>query len=87
MPKTKKTKLAEPTAGGHTELSVLSEIARLLRILVGLSVRSTTKDQSQKEAILMLASVGCGHAEIASILGITPNSVGPALSRANRKKR
>jgi DNA-directed RNA polymerase specialized sigma24 family protein len=68
-----------------TELAVLQEMARLLQILVRLSLQNMRGDHSQKEMVLLLDSVGCGHAEIAELLGVTPNSVGPALSRARRK--
>ena len=69
-----------------TELAVLQELARLLQIQVRLSLQSMRGDRSQKEMVLLLDSVGCGHAEIAELLGVTPNSVGPTLSRARKER-
>lgn len=69
-----------------SEVSLLTEMTRLLQILVRLNLRAMRGDRSQSEMILLLDSVGCGHAEIADLLGVTSNSVGPVLSRARKKK-
>lgn len=87
MPKKRSSRAASQRSGRASEISLLSEMTRLLEILVRLNLQAMRKDHNQTEMILMLASVGCGHAEIAALLGITPNSVGPTLSRANRKKK
>jgi len=62
-------------------------MTRLLEVLVRLNLQGMRNERGQKEMVLMLDSIGCGHAEIAGLLGITPNSVGPTLSRANRRKK
>lgn len=87
MRRKKEGKAGEHREGQSTELSLLSKMTRLLEVLVRVNLQTIRNDRSQKEMILMLDSIGCGHAEIARLLGITPNSVGPALSRAKRGKK
>lgn len=69
-----------------TELSLLKEMTRLLRILVRVNLSALRGDRSQTDMIVLLHSLGCGHADIADLLGVKSNSVGPALSRAKKKK-
>ena len=85
MPKKSRIKTGARKAGGVSEISLLTEMTRLLEILVRLNLQTMRKDHNQKEMILMLDSVGCGGAEIADLLQITPNSIGPTLSRAKRR--
>lgn len=87
MPKEKTRRTSSPSTNEAGTISLLSEIAHLLEVLVRLNVQAMRKDRNQKEMVLLLAAIGCGHKEIADLLGITPNSVGPALSRANRKRK
>lgn len=87
MPKKKKSKGPKHTPEGNGEISLLTKIARLLEILVQLNLRSMGTERSQKDMVLTLDSAGCGHSEIATLLGINPNSVGPTLSRAKSKRK
>lgn len=87
MPRNRASRAASQRTGDPSEISLLGEMTRLLEILVRLNLQGMAKDRSQAEMILMLASAGCGHTEIAALLGITPNSVGPTLSRAKVKKK
>ena len=87
MRKEKTGRTGSPSASEADIISLLSEMTHLLELLVRLNIQAMREDRNQKEMVLMLAAIGCGHKEIADLLGITSNSVGPALSRANRKRK
>lgn len=86
MRKKKAGKARGERGGQSTESSLLSKMTRLLEVLVRLNLQAMRNDRGQKEMVLMLDAMGYGHAEIAGLLGITPNSVGPTLSRARSRR-
>jgi DNA-directed RNA polymerase specialized sigma24 family protein len=85
----KKTNHRKSGSEHDSELTLLRDINRSLQVLVGLTLESVRGERGQKDMVLLLDSIGCGHVEIADILGISRNSVGPALTRGRRatKKR
>jgi DNA-directed RNA polymerase specialized sigma24 family protein len=66
---------------------VLSRISRHLETLVRLNQQSLRAGRSQSEMIVLLGSMGCGQAEIADLLGTTPNTVNVTLYNAKKKKK
>jgi DNA-directed RNA polymerase specialized sigma24 family protein len=80
----KKIKRRKSNTDDDSELTLLKDVARSLKILVRIGLDNIRGDRNQKDMILLLDSIGCGHTEIAEILGISQNSVGPALSRGRR---
>jgi DNA-binding CsgD family transcriptional regulator len=64
------------------------DIANKLDLITRLLALNLVKDlKSQKERILMLASLGIGPTSIAEFLGTTVNTVNVALSKARKEKK
>ena len=70
-----------------TQISLLSEMTRLLGLLVRLNLQTMSADHNKTQMILILDSVGCGQSEIADLVGTTRNTVNVTLYSAKKKKR
>ncbi len=64
-------------------VDLLERAVRLLTVLVTRGLPS--EEQTQKDQILLLASVGMKPKEIADFLSTTPNTVSVALSTARKR--
>lgn len=65
----------------------LQGIARSLELLLKLKMQELKGERSQSEMILLLDSLGFKSGEIVKLLGASPATVHPLLSRAHRKKK
>ncbi len=68
---------------GSKEEEILQELRRISKILV----LTATKDQTQKDRITLLSSIGFEPKEIADLLGTTPNTVRVALVDIRKKAK
>jgi DNA-directed RNA polymerase specialized sigma24 family protein len=59
----------------------------LIDLQVRLKLREMSQNRSQKEMILLLGEIGISGGEIASLLGASPTTVHPTLSKARSKTR
>ena len=73
----RKGKLAEENGESRDPLKRLTDIAALLLV----------KGEGQEEKIETLAAVGYTPAEIAALIGSTPNTVSVTLYQARKKKK
>ena len=62
------------------------ELLVRLDALIKLTTISSMKDQTQKEKIVLLDSVGFGPKQISEILNTSSNTVNVALSNIRKKK-
>ncbi len=67
------------------ERELLVGLKRSLNLLLKLKIQEIRGDQSQKDLILLLDSLGCRPTEIAELLNTGVTSVNPVLSRSRRK--
>jgi DNA-directed RNA polymerase specialized sigma24 family protein len=70
-----------------TEIALLSEMTRLLGLLVRLNVQAMSANQNKTQTIVMLDSIGFGQTEIAGLVGTTRNTVNVTLYSAKKKKK
>lgn len=68
-------------------LEQLERISASLDLLIRLILEALQEDKSQKDRILYLNSAGVPPGRIAEILGTTPQTVYPTLSRARKHSR
>jgi DNA-directed RNA polymerase specialized sigma24 family protein len=69
----------------ENELATLQRVARLLEILVRLTLQGMKDARGQPGLISMLDEVGCGPSEIADLLSANTNTVNVSLYRAKRR--
>lgn len=68
---------------GPKEEEILQELRRISKLLVLM----VTKDQTQKDRIALLSSIGFEPKDIASLLGTTPSTVSVTLSIIKKRAR
>ena len=68
---------------GPKEEEILQELRRISKLLV----LTVTKEQTQKDRIALLSSIGFQPKEIADLLGTTPGTVSVTLSIMKKKGR
>lgn len=68
---------------GPKEEEILQELRRISKLLA----LAATKDQSQRDRIALLSSIGFQPKEIADLLGTTPGTVSVTLSIMKKKGR
>jgi hypothetical protein len=61
---------------GSKEEEILQELRRISKLLV----LTATKEQTQKDSIVLLSRIGFEPKDIASLLGTTPGTVSVTLS-------
>ena len=65
----------------------LSQISRKLDVLIKLSAANVVKDQTFREQVRLLSSVGLQPRDIAQLVGKSPNHVSVMLVQLKKQKR
>jgi len=65
----------------------LYEISKKLDVLIKLSAANVVKDQSFREQVRLLSSVGLQPRDIAQLVGKSPNHVSVMLVQLKRQKK
>ena len=68
---------------GSKEEEILQELRRISKLLV----LTATKDQTQKDRIILLSRIGFEPKDIANLLGTTPGTVSVTLSVIKKRAK